>query len=201
MSENDPFSEENSTVDTSNVTDESVNDASLGVCKTGLYHFLVEDVKFNLESEGEKPIIPEVILGMRVLAGEHDSEMNKTMRHSIRLMTPSNWQDFSEGMEPLEDKDRKGIVCLLFGFGVIGDEAFGKEAFTVTKDMYERLRGTNAICQVSTRANKKDKDKPFYNVYNNNVWPTSHPKVADVPKDPNTVLMSAVPADDGADDV
>jgi hypothetical protein len=179
-----------------------VNDASLGVCKKGLFHFQVEDVKFSLESEGDKTIIPEVILSMKVLAGEHDSEIGKSMRHAIRLMTPCNWKDFSEGMEPLEDKDRKAIVCLLFGFGVIGDEAFGQESFTITQEMYERLRGTNAICQVSTRPNKNDKDKPFYIVYNNNVWPCNHAKVEDVPKDPNTVLMSTpVDAGDDADDV
>jgi len=187
MSEVDPFSEENSAVDMGKVDKDSINDAGSGVCKTGKFHMQCTGVSLKLEpaDSDDKRFIPEVHMNLRLEAGEHESELSKTMVHRIRLMNPIDWKNFAAGMESLSAKDLTQIAALLYGFGVVGEEIFGSR-FVITKDMYERLDGCHAICEVSKRLGKADpetKERPVYfNIYSNNVWRCDHPEVKDVPK-------------------
>ena len=187
----DPFSEEATTVDLENVDADSINESGTGISKAGKYHFFCTGVDIKSESENpdDEKFIPEVHVLLRAEASEHESEVGKSMTSRIRLMNPVDWGNRSLGLKPLESRDLVNIAALLYGFGVIGEDIYGTQ-FQITRDMYERLDGCHAICEVTRKetTNKTTGEKrTFSNIYGNNVWRCEHPSVADVPKDANLV--------------
>ena len=197
----DPFSDDNTAVDTTGVDADNVNNSGAGINCTGRFHFQIESVTIETEPKGDKPVIPEVVCQMRVLAGEAESEVGKMMRHKIRLAVPVDWKDWSQGMKPLEDADKKGIVCLLYAFGVIGEEAFGQAGFKYGREMFERLEQTQAIGEISSRESKdkNGNDRTYFQCYNNNFWKLDSDEVKDVPKDVEAMAYAQTGAVSDAD--
>lgn len=176
----DPFAPKGSTV---GVDKEEIHrGGGAAVSKPGMYHVVVESVSF--ESGEDKS--PAVLMVNAVNAGTEESEVGKKLYHRIRMTPPDE-----------EDKRAKwfaGIITLLFEFGVLSEEeAFGKEELQLSRSIFERLEGCQAIVKVTHRpakeylSKKTGKMEPgkesWEMAWNNDCWNIHHDFVKDVPKD------------------
>ncbi len=176
----DPFSTSGSTSEATK-DDAHKGGGGAGVSKPGMYHVMVESVEFNAQDK-----TPNVRAIMKVLSGTEESEIDKRFYHRIYFKKADT--------EEKEQKRFLAMVTFLFEFGVLAEsEAFGKENVVITKAMFERLEGCQAIVKVQLEkaSEYKDKDtgemkmgKDSYKIlWNNDVWNIHHEHVKDVPKD------------------
>lgn len=196
----DPFGQE---VSTEGMEPETVHDGGGNtVAAEGRFHVQTESVEIE-NKEGELPFVKTT---MRVLNGEVESELNKVVYNRLYL---ANWEDKkNKVIGPLKEGAQKGLIAFLHSFGVIGDEAFGQTALRITRDMFERLEGTQAVIKVTKgkdRTVEKDGEKVTYAgryemQWSNDCWPIDHEKVKDVPKD-HVLAAAATPAADDLDDI
>lgn len=182
----DPFEQ---SVSTEGVDAESVHESGGGqVSIAGRYHVKVQSVEYkNAEVTAERKSLPFMKIVMVVLAGENASEVNKKVYHDIYL---AKWGDKAAGaIAPMEDRAAQSILAFLHAFGVVGDEVFGQEEVKLKREWFERLENQQAVVKVDMEEERKDEKtgkvyKPRPRIqWNNDVWPLTHDKVADVPKD------------------
>jgi len=186
MVDDDPFA---ITTDTSGMDQENIHDGGNFVSAEGRFHVLVESVELISYEAGKT--LPYVKMQMRVLAGEVDTETQKTLTHRIYI---KDWADKPnrEGMKPISEGRQKQILAFLYGFGVIGEDAFGQEAYTISRNDWERLEFAQAIVKIRLGKDRKGKDKEGnertykgkYEIgFNSDVWSLGHESVKDVPVD------------------
>mgnify|MGYP003146971824 CR=1 FL=1 len=194
----DPFSDEITEIDATDVTSKNVGEIGNWVSQPGKYHVICNGVTFqNLKQSGDVIRIPKVELVLSVLDGEHPSEKKKKYTHEVLLMRPENWGDFGRDksggpLEPLSDTDKRGILNLYYAFGVVGTEVFGKKG-RVSQKLFENMLNAMAVVEISER---KGKDGNMYKqIKGSHVWRVTDPKVVNVPKDHEVLHMAGVTVD------
>lgn len=176
----DPFTTSGSTSEATK-DDAHKGGGGAGVAKAGMYHVMVESVEFNPTDD-----TPNVRAIMKVLSGTEESEIDKRIYHRIYFSKADT--------EEKEHKRFLSLVTFLFEFGVLAEsDAFGKESVVLTKAMFERLEGCQAIVKVQLEKASEYKDKKtgqmkmgkdtYKIAWNNDVWNIHHEHVKDVPKD------------------
>ena len=196
----DPFTMRGSTSEATK-DDAHKGGGGASVAKPGMYHVMVESVEFN-PNDGT----PNVRAIMKILSGTEESEIDKRIYHRIYFKEADT-----------EEKEKKrflSMVAFLFEFGVLSEsEAFGKDDVVLTKPMFERLEGCQAIVKVQLEkgteyVDKKDgktkMGKDSYKIlWNNDVWNIHHEHVKDVPKDWSIANYAPAPrtADQNAADL
>ena len=194
-SDYDPFADDYTEIDATDINEKNVDEIGNWVTVPGKYHVICNDVKpKNLKQSGDSIQIPEVEILLSVLDGEHPSEKKKKYTHKVRLMNPENWGDFGKGkpggpLVPLNDGDKKAILNLYYAFGVLGDDVFGKKA-RMSMELFERMRNCMAVVQITER---KGSDGNMYKqIKGGHFWRVTDPKVANVPKDHETLHMAGI---------
>jgi len=163
----DPFSDEITEIDATDVTSKNVGEIGNWVSQAGKYHVICNGVTFqNLKQSGDVIRIPKVELVLSVLDGEHPSEKKKKYTHEVLLMRPENWGDFGE--------------------------VFGKKG-RVSQKLFENMLNAMAVVEISER---KGKDGNMYKqIKGSHVWRVTDPKVVNVPKDHEVLHMAGVTVD------
>lgn len=206
----DPFA---APIDTTGVDAETVHEGGGGqVSIAGHYHVRVQSVEYKREQvEGEwdesqdgggpncKRSLPHYKIVLVALAGEHPSEVDKKIYHSIYL---GKWADRKAGefVGP-EAKAWQSIIAFLYAFGTVGDEVFGTAEARLSHDNFMRLENLQAVAKVDI---EEYNGKPQARIqWNNDVWPLTHDHVKDIPKDIDAMqyAVSGVAAADDLDDI
>jgi hypothetical protein len=206
----DPFA---APIDTSDVTPETVHEGGGGqVAIAGFYHVRVQSVEYKREVvEGTwdesaenggsdcKRKLPHYKIVLVALGGEHPSEIEKKIYHSIYL---AKWSDRKDGeFQAPELKAWQSIIAFLYAFGTVGEEVFGNANAKLSHDNFMRLENCQAVAKVDI---EEHNGKPQARIqWNNDVWPLNHDHVKDVPKDVEAMqyAMTGVAAADELDDI
>lgn len=191
VQEFDPFAE---LFDTEDLSEESVHDGSVSVAKIGWYHVQIVSREYHaaLDSDADfGPKLPHVALKMRILAGTESSEIDKTIYHTLWL---ANWEDKSAGeMAPLSSRNLKSLLAFFHAFGTVGPNVFGQTRVKLSHSLHSNLEDTVAIVKVSLERNERGAMDPSGKLYpdrykiqwNNDAYPTDHPRCEHVPKNPD----------------
>ena len=160
-------------------TEEVYSGGGGAVSVAGHYHVIA--CAPELKADDGK--LKHIEVALDVVAGTAESEVNKKIYHRIYL---ESWADKANGITgPLKDSMAKGVRRFCHAFGTISDDDLPKKNVPLGFHLLEGKQAVVEVRQEDDWVNDKGETQPGgFKIPFNNAWPVTHPKVEDVPKDP-----------------
>ena len=174
-------------IDATDIDEDSLHSGG-GVDKEGYYH--VECLDIGL-TEGESDKLRNLKIDLVVLDGEHSEQSGRKIFHRLYL---EGWENKStRDKRELKKEEEKRILAFSFAFGLITADQLGQEKLKIP---FHLIRMRQAVVKVTkaddyevtdSMGSKVKKTGGYKIAWSNEAWPVDHPRVADVPKDANSL--------------